>query len=50
MKIIEFNFWGLRLNKNYTALEITVPEICKDLLNFIFWSALSSEYNFVKKL
>jgi hypothetical protein len=38
------------LKINYTAFEIPVPEICKDLLNLSFWSALSSEYNFVKKL
>ena len=38
------------LKFNYTAFEITVPEICRDLLNFNFWSALSSEYSFVKKL
>jgi len=42
-------FWGLR-KINYIAFEIPIPEICKDLLNLSFWSVLSSEYNFVKKL
>ena len=36
--------------KNYPTLEMLLLPTCKDLLNFNFWSALSSEYNLVKKL
>ena len=36
--------------KNYIAFEIVFAVTSKDLLNFNFWSALSSEYNLVKKL
>jgi hypothetical protein len=34
----------------YPTLEIVLLVSCKDLLNFNFWSALSSEYNLTKKL
>ena len=34
----------------YPTLGIVLFVSCKDLLNFNFWSPLSSEYNFTKKL
>ena len=36
--------------KNYPTCEILLLETCRDLLNFNFWSAFNSEYNFTKKL
>ena len=51
MKLLLISNPNLKLSDlSQLTFEIINPEICKDLLNFNFWSALSSEYNLVKKL